>query len=185
MFICITFCEKQNCTQGYICNVALSSELCEHFQFPMFNIFSEICSNLFFNIVTWISLFLHHNHSVNSPPLQWRHNERDGVTNHQPRDSLLNRLFKVQIKVNIKAPSHWSLSGEFTGDFPAQKASNAENASIWWRHYAYQCVWLSKAKRDLSRSDNYTCLFYQTIAHVHLWKSPLLNWGISVCFFRF
>ena len=52
--------------------VALSSELCEHLQFPMFNIFSEICSNLFFNIVTWISLFIHHNHSVNSPSLQWR-----------------------------------------------------------------------------------------------------------------
>ena len=23
--------------------------------------------------------------------LQWRHNERDGVSNHQPRDCLLNR----------------------------------------------------------------------------------------------
>ena len=28
-------------------------------------------------------------------PLQWRHNERDGVSNHQPHDCLLNRLFKV------------------------------------------------------------------------------------------
>ena len=24
-----------------------------------------------------------------------------------------------------------------TGEFPAQMASNAENASIWWRHHAY------------------------------------------------
>ena len=23
-----------------------------------------------------------------------------------------------------------------TGEFPAQKASNAENVSIWWRHHA-------------------------------------------------
>ena len=23
-----------------------------------------------------------------------------------------------------------------TGEFPAQMASNAENVSIWWRHYA-------------------------------------------------
>ena len=29
--------------------------------------------------------------------LQWSHNERDGVSNHQPRDCLLNRLFKAQI----------------------------------------------------------------------------------------
>ena len=26
-------------------------------------------------------------------PLQWRHNECDGVSNHQPHDCLLNRLF--------------------------------------------------------------------------------------------
>ena len=25
---------------------------------------------------------------------------------------------------------------EFTGEFPAQMASNAENVSIWWRHHA-------------------------------------------------
>ena len=27
-------------------------------------------------------------------PLQWRHNEHDGVSNHQPCDCLLNRLFR-------------------------------------------------------------------------------------------
>ena len=27
--------------------------------------------------------------------LQWRHYERDGVTNHQPRGCLLNRLFNT------------------------------------------------------------------------------------------
>ena len=37
----------------------------------------------------------------------------------------------------MKAPRHWPLSGEFTGtgEFPAQRASNAENVSIWWRHH--------------------------------------------------
>ena len=48
--------------------------------------------------------------------LHWRHNGCDGVSNHQPHDCLLNRLFKVQIKENIKAPCHWPLCGEFTGD---------------------------------------------------------------------
>ena len=28
-----------------------------------------------------------------------------------------------------------ALCGEFTGEFPAQMASNAENISIWWRHH--------------------------------------------------
>ena len=67
--------------------------------------------------------------------LQWRHNVRDGVSNHQPHDHLLNRLFKEHIKENIKAPRHWPLWGELTGEFPAQRASNAENVSIWWRHH--------------------------------------------------
>ena len=49
-------------------------------------------------------------------PIQWRHNGRDGVANHQPPDCLLNRLFKARIKENIKAARHWPLWGEITGD---------------------------------------------------------------------
>ena len=42
----------------------------------------------------------------------------------------------ADLEENIKAPRHWPLCGEFTGDreFPAQMASNAEIVSIWWRH---------------------------------------------------
>ena len=53
------------------------------------------------------------------PPLLWRHNGcngvRKGVSNYQPNDCLLNRLFRRR-KENIKALRHWSLCGEFTGD---------------------------------------------------------------------
>ena len=47
------------------------------------------------------------------------------------------RLIHLQIKENIKAPRHLPLCGEFTGtgELPAQRASNAENVSIWWRHH--------------------------------------------------
>ena len=43
---------------------------------------------------------------------------------------------KAQIKENIKAPLHWPLWGESTddGEFPAQRASNAEKVYIWWHH---------------------------------------------------
>ena len=70
--------------------------------------------------------------------LQWRHNERDGVSNHQPHHCLLSRLFKAQIQESIKAPRHWPLCGDspVTGEFPAQRTSNVENVSIWWRHHA-------------------------------------------------
>ena len=68
--------------------------------------------------------------------LLWRHNGRDGVSNHQPHDCLLSILFRHRSE-NVKAPRHWPLCGELTGErwIPAQMASNAENVSIWWRHH--------------------------------------------------
>ena len=50
------------------------------------------------------------------PVLQWRHNGRDGVSNHQPRDCLLNRLFRSTSKKTSKLPVTGPLCGEFTGD---------------------------------------------------------------------
>ena len=57
-------------------------------------------------------------HLPSQNTLEWRHNGLDSVSNHQPHDCLLN----------IEAPRHWPLWGDFTGDgeFPAQMASNAE-----------------------------------------------------------
>ena len=74
---------------------------------------------------------------VLSTPLQWRHNEHDDVSNHQPRDCLLNRLFRHTWKKTSKFRVTGLCVGNspVTGEFPAQGASNAENASIWWRHH--------------------------------------------------
>ena len=47
--------------------------------------------------------------------LRWRHNGHGSVSNHQPQDCLLNCLFGRRSKY-IKAPCHWPLCGEFTGD---------------------------------------------------------------------
>ena len=69
--------------------------------------------------------------------LRWRHNERDSVSNHQPHDCLLNLLFRRRLKktskLRVTGPCAWISPG--TGKFPAQITSNAENVSIWWRHY--------------------------------------------------
>ena len=58
--------------------------------------------------------------------------------------TVVNSFIQTQMKENIKAPRHWPLSGEFTGtgEFPAQRASYAENVSIWWRHHV---PWLKPA----------------------------------------
>ena len=75
--------------------------------------------------------------------LQWRHNERDRVSNHRRLDCLLLPFVQSQIKENIKAPCHWPLWGEFTGDseFPAQRASNAENVPILCCHHGMKIIW--------------------------------------------
>ena len=73
----------------------------------------------------------------NSKSLQWRHNGRDDVSNHQPHDCLLNRLFRRRSKKTSKLRVTGLCAGNspVTGEFPAQMASSAENVSIWWRHH--------------------------------------------------
>ena len=68
--------------------------------------------------------------------LHWRHNGRDGVSNHQPHDCLLNRLFRHRSKKISKLRVTGLCAGNSpgTGEFPAQMASNAENVSIWRHH---------------------------------------------------
>ena len=63
--------------------------------------------------------------------LEWRHNGRDSVSNHQSHDLLTQPYIQTQIKESIKAPRQWPLCGEF----PAHMASNVENIFIWWRHH--------------------------------------------------
>ena len=70
--------------------------------------------------------------------LHWRHNGRDGVSNHQPYDCLLNLFSGADQRKHQSAASLAFVRGiprARTGEFPAQMASNAENASIWWRHH--------------------------------------------------
>ena len=69
--------------------------------------------------------------------LQWRHDEHDGDSNHRPHDCLLNRLFKRRSRKTSKFRVTGLCEGKSpeTGEFPAQRASNAEKVSIWWRHH--------------------------------------------------
>ena len=68
---------------------------------------------------------------------QWRHNERNGVSNHRRLDCLSNRLFRRRSKKTFKLRVAGLREGKspVTGEFPAQKTSNAESVSIWWRRH--------------------------------------------------
>ena len=71
------------------------------------------------------------------PTLWWRHNEHDGISNHQPYNCSLNHLFRRRSKKTSKL----CITGLCEGnspvmcEFPAQRAINLENVSIWWHHH--------------------------------------------------
>ena len=84
------------------------------------------------------STWLHHgNHLIDvyhnascwgTTPLQWCHNEHDGISDHQPYDCLLNRLFRRRSKKTSKLRVTGLCAGNspVTGEFPAQMASDAK-----------------------------------------------------------
>ena len=76
-------------------------------------------------------------HLVRRDTLRRCHNGRDSVSNHQPHDCLLNRLFRRRSNETSKPRVTGLCVGNSpgNGEFPAQMASNAENVSIWWRHH--------------------------------------------------
>ena len=100
--------------------------------------------------------------------LQWRHNGCDGVSNYQPHDSLLNRLFRRRSKKTSKLRVTGLCVGNspVTGEFPAQMASNVENVSFRWRLHVIHCAFFK------------TCT--QVIPNKSEWHSFKSNWHISV-----
>ena len=62
---------------------------------------------------------------ISNETLQWRHNRRDSVSNHQPHDCFLNRLFRHRKKTSkLRVTGLWEGNSPVTGEFPAQMASN-------------------------------------------------------------
>ena len=59
------------------------------------------------------------------------------IASHQPHDCLLNRLFRRRSKKTskLRVTGLCARNSPWTGKFPEQMTSNAENVSIWWRHH--------------------------------------------------
>ena len=84
---------------------------------------------------------------VDTLPLQWHHNECDGISNHQHLNCLLNRLIRRRSKKTSKLHATGLYEGNplVTGGFPSQM----ENISIWWCHNAtYWCEVIHKYNAD-------------------------------------
>ena len=94
-----------------------------------------------------------------SIPLQWRHNGRDCVSNHQSHDCLHNRLFRNRSKKKWKLRTTGLCAGNspVTGEFPAQITSDVDNVSIWWRHHAIK---ISKSQEILEHITKNTMWYW-------------------------
>ena len=103
----------------------------------------------------WVTSILHFIIFFSGAPQTWRHNI------HHYDDIIMttvsSQITSLAVVYSIvysgaderkhQTPRHWPLCGEFTGtgEFPAQRASNAENVPIWWRHHDYNItvmLWL-------------------------------------------
>ena len=95
--------------------------------------------------------------------LQWCHNERHGVSNHRRLYCLLNRLLRPRSKKASKLRVTGLCEGNspVTGEFPTQRASNAENVFIWWRHHAQ-----SKVCTQISMCLYMYILFVTILLHI-------------------
>ena len=99
--------------------------------------------------------------AVTPVPLRWRHNDRDGVSNHQPHDCLLNRSFRCTSNETSKLRVTDLCVGNspVAGEFPAQRASNVENVPIWWRHHGVSNGVTAVLHKDVAISLKYSWKF--------------------------
>ena len=111
-------------------------------------------------MLRWYKRFLCGNITVTS-------NVRDSVSNHQPLDCLLNRLFRGRSKKisKLRVTGLCAGSSPGTGEFPAQMASNAENVSIWWRHHD-----LEMHLSQIWKKNNEAIPYRKIYLNISFWK---------------
>ena len=100
--------------------------------------------------------------------LLWRHNERDGVSNHQFHDCLLKRLFRRRSKKTskLRVTGLCAENSPVDGELPAQMVSNAKNVPIWWLHHC---------------ESNPSVVVTKAMAHL---CTATFNKSSSVCIFK-
>ena len=97
----------------------------------------------FFNGSLWNICFHRYAVYVVCQTSHWRHrDQRDGVSNHQPHDCLLNCIFRRRTKKRskLRVSGLCAENSPVTGEFLAQKAGDTEKVSIWWRHHDFRYI---------------------------------------------
>ena len=113
-------------------------------QYKLLDVESQCNSDM---LLCYSMIPLQHGHFCNfsstdmRAKLQWRHNGRGSVSNHQPQNWFYSTVYSDADQRKHQSSHATGLcagKSPETGEFPAQMASNAENVSIWWRHHEYR-----------------------------------------------
>ena len=101
----------------------------------------------------------------------------DSGSNHRRPDYLFNRLFRRRSKTTSKLRVTDLCEGNppVTGEFPSQRASDAENVSIWWRHH----VSLAKVSHKMCFSKVPYMLDHE-VADLWEWIEPVVIGGAGI-----
>ena len=111
--------------------------------------------------------------------ITWRHNWRYGVSKHQTHECLLSSLPRRRSKKRSKLHVIGLFEGNspVTGKFPAQRASNAENAFISWRHHDGNTIWGGVIIRTEPIDLKYSGISFRHIKH-HIARLRCEIWGV-------
>ena len=123
------------------------------------------------------------NHNF-TPPIHWRHNECDGVSNHQRHNCLLNRLVRRR---STKAPKlritgHCEGNSPVTGEFPAQRASKAKIFPIWLRHRdPREKIWVRYKNTHLN--DKAIVIILKYVVQIYFIRSCFTHQWLETTYF--
>ena len=96
--------------------------------------------------------------------LQWRHTERDGVSNYLPHDCLLNRSFRSRSKTISKLHMTCLCAGNspVTGEFPAQRP-------VTLKMFPFDDhIMLTNRRKWFSNSFHRSALVYRRQSHISI-----------------
>ena len=98
------------------------------------------------------------------PSLEWRHNERDGVSNHRRLDCLFKRLFRSRSKKISKLRVTGLCEGNslVAGEFPHKGQVTREmfpfhDAIMWWHHRALMTLFTIALDSQLHGVQSCSC----------------------------
>ena len=128
--------------------------------------------------------------------LQWRHNERIGVSNHQPHDCLLNRLFRPRSKnsphkgpvMRKVFPFDDVIMMGYNGAYWVYSCCGHSGSPLWSFDIFLLCHWFSsgipwspiKMGAITFWMEQPSYIFFMVVSHLHALTLFTVSWALKI-----